>query len=58
MNQNQVRTPHVFPGLWIDANALFASDYQQLMKIVDAGMATKEYAQFRDKLAIAARLRD
>lgn len=42
----------VFPGLWIDSQALFQCDYQALMENVDAGMRSSEYTQFLEKLNI------
>lgn len=43
----------VFPGLWINGEALFKSDFNALMESVDAGMRSSEYALFRDKLSLA-----
>ncbi|HEY9783809.1 MAG TPA: Uma2 family endonuclease [Candidatus Obscuribacterales bacterium] len=40
-----------FPGLWINGKAVFEGNYQLLMDTIDAGMATVEYAQFRESLA-------
>lgn len=42
---------HAFPGLWIHGAALFAKDYQRLMKTLEAGLATPEHAAFVEKLA-------
>jgi hypothetical protein len=39
------------PGLWIDGPALFANDYQTLMKTLAEGLATPEHEAFVQKLA-------
>lgn len=46
----RVRT---FPGLWIDAQALFAEDYARALATLDKGLATPEHAAFVQKLAAA-----
>jgi len=43
----------VFPGLWIDAAALFARDLRRLLTTLDAGLATPEHAAFAAALAAA-----
>ena len=43
----------VFPGLWLDAKALFAEDRDRLMQVLDQGLATPEHAEFAAKLAAA-----
>jgi Uma2 family endonuclease len=40
-----------FPGLWVDATALFASDYLGLIAALDHGLATPEHAEFARRLA-------
>jgi Uma2 family endonuclease len=40
-----------FPGLWIHGQALFARDYQNLMKALAEGLATAEHQAFVQKLA-------
>jgi len=40
-----------FPGLWIDAEGLFARDYFRLMNALEQGMSTTEYGAFVKKLA-------
>jgi Uma2 family endonuclease len=42
-----------FPGLWIDHGALLAGDFQRLMATLNAGLATKEHADFVQRLANA-----
>jgi Uma2 family endonuclease len=43
----------VFPGLWLDAEALFAEDLDRLIEILEQGLATPEHAAFVAKLAAA-----
>ena len=43
----------VFPGLWLDASALFAEDRQRLITVLEQGLATPEHAAFAAKLAAA-----
>ncbi len=42
---------HVFPGLWLDADALYAGDLGRLIAVLDRGLATPEHAAFVAKLA-------
>jgi Uma2 family endonuclease len=39
-----------FPGLWIDSKAVFARDFNQLMKVLNQGLAVPEHAAFVEKL--------
>jgi len=41
----------VFPGLWIDREALFAKDAIRLTATIERGLASPEYLAFRDRLA-------
>ena len=41
----------MFPGLWIDEDALLARDASRLTAALEKGMASPEYREFRDKLA-------
>ncbi len=43
----------VFPGLWLDPQALFAENRGRLREIVDRGVATPEHAAFVARLAEA-----
>jgi Uma2 family endonuclease len=47
----------VFPGLWLDPDALLASDTRRLRAVLDLGCATPEHAAFVARLA-AARSKD
>ncbi len=40
----------VFPGLWIDPNALFQSNYLQLMDVLNQGLRSPEYLAFKEML--------
>ena len=43
----------VFPGLWLDPEALFAEDLDRLIEVLEQGLATPEHAAFVAKLAAA-----
>jgi Uma2 family endonuclease len=43
----------VFPGLWLDPDALFTGDIRKLQSVVDEGCATPEHAAFVSQLAEA-----
>lgn len=43
----------VFPGLWLDAEALFVEDRRRLLEILEQGLAGSEHAEFVAKLAEA-----
>jgi hypothetical protein len=45
----------VFPGLWIDARALFASDSARLLRLVLQGTRSREHAAFVRQLRNARR---
>jgi hypothetical protein len=40
-----------FPGLWMNANALFAGDFGRLMTTLNEGLVTPEHADFVKRLA-------
>ncbi len=40
----------VFPGLWLDSNALFEGRMGQVLSTLQKGMATKEYIDFAAQL--------
>ena len=44
---------HVFPGLWLDPQALLVDDTRRLRAVIDQGMATAEHAAFVARLAVA-----
>ena len=41
----------VFPGLWLDPDALFDGDLSRLFAALDQGLATPEHAEFAARLA-------
>ncbi len=43
----------VFPGLWLDPEALYAEDLDRLIEDLEQGLATPEHAEFVAKLARA-----
>ena len=43
----------VFPGLWLDPQALLARDTRRLRAVLDQALATPEHAAFVAKLAAA-----
>ncbi len=43
----------VFPGLWLDPQALIRGDPRRLRDVVDLGCATPEHAAFVARLAAA-----
>ncbi len=45
----------VFPGLWLDAAALFASDTARLIAVLQEGLASKPHAAFVRRLEAARR---
>jgi len=46
----------VFPGLWIDEDALLARDASRLAAALEKGMASVEYREFRDTLAASRKV--
>jgi Uma2 family endonuclease len=43
----------IFPGLWLDPQALFSVDRRRLIEVLDEGLATAEHAEFAAQLARA-----
>ena len=48
---------NIFPGLWLDADALFAGNRARLDEVVEQGVATPEHRAFVARLARARRKR-
>ena len=44
----------VFPGLWLDPEALFAEDLHGLVAALERGLVTPEHADFVARLAARA----
>jgi hypothetical protein len=53
---DRIYRSEVFPGLWLDADALFAGDRRRLLTVLKRGLRTPEHADFKAKLAEARRL--
>jgi Uma2 family endonuclease len=49
-NQDKLFCSQVFPGLWLDKNALLTGNLAQVLAILQQGIASQEYQSFRDKL--------
>jgi Uma2 family endonuclease len=43
----------IFPGLWLDGDALFAEDMDRVIEVLDQGIRTPEHAAFTAKLIAA-----
>ncbi len=52
---NGVYRSEVFPGLWLDAKALFDEDRRKLIRVLKRGLRTPEHAAFVAKLAAAGK---
>jgi Uma2 family endonuclease len=40
----------VFPGLWLDANALVRGDTRTVLSVLERGLASREHAEFAERL--------
>jgi hypothetical protein len=54
LSEDGLYRSEVFPGLWLDRQALIAEDLSKLQAIVQRGLATPEHQQFVERLARAA----
>ena len=45
----------IFPGLWLDGSAILAGDLRAVLAKLQVGLATSQYRQFVERLAVAAR---
>lgn len=43
-----------FPGLWLDVNAMIRRDGQQVLKVLQQGIASPEHAEFVERLRMKA----
>jgi Uma2 family endonuclease len=50
---DEIYRSEVFPGLWLDPEALIRGDRRRLREVVELGCATPEHAEFVAKLAAA-----
>jgi len=48
----------VFPGLWLDAEAMVHRDFTSVMRVLQQGIASPEHALFVERLERAAQNRD
>jgi Uma2 family endonuclease len=49
-SEDGIYRSEVFPGLWLDSNALFAEDLNRLIAVLEQGLATREHVEFVDRL--------
>ena len=49
---------HVFPGLWLDPEALLTGDRRGLVDVLELGLKSPEHAKFADELERHKRLRE
>jgi hypothetical protein len=56
-NRQGISRSRVFPGLWIDGQALLARETQRLVEVVQWGLASREHAAFVKRLSLAHRKR-
>jgi Uma2 family endonuclease len=54
LSEDGLYRSEVFPGLWLDPQALIAGDLVKLQQIVQCGLASAEHQQFVERLARAA----
>lgn len=52
--QGQLRS-QVFPGLWLDVNALLKGELGKVLSLVQAGIGTPEHADFVHRLEVQRR---
>jgi hypothetical protein len=51
---NGIYRSHVFPGLWLDADAMITGDMQRVLAVLQQGLATPEHTAFCERLKKAA----
>jgi Uma2 family endonuclease len=56
-NRQGISRSRVFPGLWIDAQALLALNSARLVEVIQQGLASKEHVRFVKRLQAAHRRR-
>ncbi len=49
-NADGILCSEIFPGLWLDRNALLAGDMAQVLRILQSGLGSEEYQNFLLKL--------
>ena len=45
---------HVFPGLWLDADALLAKDTARVLQVLQAGIQSSEYDHFKREISTSS----
>jgi Uma2 family endonuclease len=48
-DQNGIIGSQIFPGLWLDVNSLLTGNLARVFQVLQEGMATPEYQDFRQK---------
>lgn len=51
IDKESVIRSNVFPGLWLDRNAMLTGNMQQVITVLQKGLASPEHQAFTDKLA-------
>jgi Uma2 family endonuclease len=54
-NRQDIFRSRVFPGLWIDSQALLARDTKRLIKVVEQGLSSRAHTVFVKRLQTARR---
>jgi Uma2 family endonuclease len=49
-NQDKIFCSQVFPGLWLDKNALLSGNLAEVLEVLKQGIASQEYQIFRENL--------
>jgi hypothetical protein len=49
-NQDKIFCSQVFPGLWLDKNALLSGNLAAVLEVLKQGIASQEYQIFRENL--------
>lgn len=57
LDENGVHRSEIFPGLWLDPEALLSENMLRLLEILRQGLASPEHAQFTERLRQAASAR-
>ena len=50
-DENGIIKSEIFPGLWLDVNAILTGNLAKVLEILQQGVATKEHHNFQRKLA-------
>jgi Uma2 family endonuclease len=49
-DNDRILRSRVFPGLWLDRDAMLAEEYLKVLTVLQQGLATSEHAAFVEKL--------